>query len=108
MSAPLLEFGEERVQIAAREGPRERFGGPLVAGLESHHVPLQVGRALEVARGKQLALNDREVDLDLVEPTGVNWCMNQNDVGSSGSKAIGGVSTAVAGAIVGNQEHAAR
>jgi hypothetical protein len=38
----------------------------------------------------------------------VNWCMNQNDVGSSGSKAIGGVSTAVAGAIVGNQEHAAR
>ena len=108
MTAPLPEFGEEYVQIAASEGPLERIGGPLVAGLEGHHVPLQIGQAPEVTRCKQLALNDREVDLDLVEPTGVNRGVNQNDVGPSGSKTIGGASTAVAGAIVGNEEHAAR
>ena len=92
----------------ARKGPLEWFGDPLVAGLECHHVPRQVCQALEVVRGKQLALNDREIDLDLVEPAGVDWCMNQNDVGPSGSKAIGGASTTVAGAIVGDQEHATR
>ena len=78
------------MQVTARKGPFEWFGGPLVASLEGHDVPLQIGQALEVARGKQLALNDREVDLDLVEPTGVNRRMNQNDVGPSGTKAISG------------------
>jgi hypothetical protein len=79
----------------------------LVASLEGHHVPLQIDQALEIVRGKQLALNDREVDLDLIEPTGVNRRMNQNDAGPSGSKAVGSASTTVAGTIVGNQEHAA-
>ena len=68
------------MQVTAREGPLEWSGGPLVASLEGHHVPLQIGKALEVARGKQLALNDREVDLDLIEPTGVNRRMNQKKV----------------------------
>ena len=89
----LLEFGKEFVQITTCEGPLEWFGGPLISGLEGYHIPLQGGQALEVARGKQLALNDREVHLDLVEPTGVNRRMNQNDIGPSGSKAIGGRNT---------------
>ena len=102
-----LELDEKHVKVTAREGPLEWFGGPLVASLEGHHLPLQIGQALEVARGKQLALNDREVDLDLIEPTGVNRRMNQNDGGPSGSKAVGSASTTMAGTIVGNQEHAA-
>ena len=102
-----LELGQEYVQVTSRKCPFERFGGPLVAGLEGHHVPLQIGPALKVARGEQFALNDREVDLDLVEPTGVNRRMNQNDVGPSGAKAIGGAPATMAGAIVCNQEHAA-
>ena len=104
----LLELGQEYVQVTSRECPFERLGGPLVADLEGHHVPLQIGPALKVARGEQLALNDREVDLNLIEPTGVNRRMNQNDAGPSASKAVGSASTTAAGAIVGNQEHAAR
>jgi len=42
MIAPLLELVEENVQIAACEGPLERFGGPLIAGLEGHHIPLHI------------------------------------------------------------------
>ena len=96
-----------------REGPLERFGDPMVAGLEGYHVPRQVGQALEVARREQLALNDREVDLDLLEPrsgsrpTGVDRRMNQNDVGPSGAEAISSAPATMAGTIVGNQEHAA-
>lgn len=52
MRAPLLELSQKSMQVAAREGPLERFGGPLVAGLEGHHVLLQIGQALEVARCK--------------------------------------------------------
>src|SRR5208337_3002315 len=66
----------------------------------------QIGQTLEVARGQQLALNDREVDLDLVEPAGVHRRMDQNDVGPSGAKAICGAPATMAGAIVCNQEHA--
>jgi hypothetical protein len=51
MTAPLFEFGEECVQIAACEGPLEGFGGPLIAGLEGHHVALPVGQALEITPG---------------------------------------------------------
>src|SRR5208282_3487340 len=108
MSAPLLELGEEDVKIAACEGPLERFGGSLVAGLEGHHVTLQLGQVLEVVWGEQLTLNDREVDLDLVEPTGMNRRMDQNDVGPSCAQAVGGASATMARAVVGNQEHAAR
>ena len=96
------------MQITTREGPLERSGGPLVAGLERHHVPLQFDQTLDIARGEQLPLNDREIDFDLVERTGVNWRMNQNDVGPFGAKAISGTPTTVAGAVVGNQEDAAR
>jgi hypothetical protein len=95
------------MQITAREGPFERFGGALVAGLEGHHVPLQIGQTLEVGGGEQLALNDREIHLDLIEPTGVNRGMNQDDVGPPGAEAVSGAPSTVAGAIVCNQEHAA-
>ena len=30
------------MQVTTREGPLEWFGGPLVASLKDHHVPLQI------------------------------------------------------------------
>ena len=38
----------------------------------------------------------------------MNRRMDQNDVGPSGAKAVGSAPTAMAGTIVGNQEHATR
>ena len=58
----------------------------------------------EVTRREHLALNDREVDLDLVEPTRVKRRMHQNDVRPSGTQAISGVPAAMAGAVVCDQE----
>ncbi len=95
------------MQVAACEGPLEGFGGPLIAILERHQLAPQVGQAVEAARGQQFPLNDREVDLKLVEPTGVNRGVNQNDVGPLGVQAIGGPSATVARTVVGDQEHPA-
>ena len=96
------------MQIPTREGPVERLGGPLIASLERHQLLLQVSQALEDVGSEQLALEHRDIDLDLVKPTGVNWRVNQNDVGPSGMEAGSGASTAVAGAVVCDQEHALR
>ena len=85
------------MKVTAGKGPLEWFGGPLVASLEGHHIALQIDQGLEIAWGQQFVLHDREVDLDLVEPTGMDRRMNQNDVGPSTAKAAGSASTAVAG-----------
>ena len=84
------------MQVAACECPVEGFGGPLIAILECHQFAPQIGQAVEAARGQQFPLNDREVDLKLVEPTGVNRGVNQNDVGSLCVQTIGGPSAPMA------------
>lgn len=109
MSAPLLELGEDDVKIATREGPLDWFGSPLVARLEGRQLPLQVRQVLEVARRKQLELNDREVvDLDLIEPTGVNRRVNQNDVRPFRAEAVSGAPTTMAGSVIHGEEQAGR
>ena len=42
----------------------------------------------EIIRGERLALDDGEVDLDLVEPTGVNRAVNGDQVGIGLSEAL--------------------
>jgi len=95
------------VQVATREGPLERFGSPLIAGLKCHQSVLQAGQAVKAARREQLSLDNGELHLELVQPTGVNRGMNQNDVGPFGAKPVGGTSAAMARAVVDDQEHAA-
>ena len=95
------------MEVAACECPPERFGGALIAALEGHHLPPQIGQVRKVGRGQQLALNNREVDLDLVEPAGVNRRMDQYDIRPSGAKPPGSAPTAVTGAVIGDQEYAA-
>ena len=103
-----VELGQERVQVAAGESPLERRSRLLVMALESQEALFEFDQRGEVIWCEDFSLNDGEIDLNLIEPTGVNRRMNQNDAGPSGSKAVGSASTTVAGAIVGNQEHAAR
>ena len=74
------------MQVTAGEGPLERLGGPLIAALECDQAAFEGGEVVEVARREELALNDGEVDLDLVEPAGMNWCVNQNDIWPRGSQ----------------------
>jgi hypothetical protein len=44
----------------------------FIATLELKKTSLEFGQRLEVVGQEEFALNDREVDLDLVEPAGMN------------------------------------
>ena len=62
------ESFHELGEVAAGELPLEGFGGEFVAAFEVHQPLFDFGEVGEVVGGEHLALDDREVDLDLVEP----------------------------------------
>ena len=88
------ELGEEYVKVTASEGPLEWPCSPLIARLEGQQAPFKVGPGGKVARSEEFALDNRKVDLDLLEPrsgsrpTGVNRCMDQNDIGPLGAEPV--------------------
>ena len=104
--AAWLELGEEYVKVTASEGPLEWPCSPLIARLEGQQAPFKVGPGGKVARREEFALDDRKVDFDLVEPTGVNRRMDQNNIGPLGAEPVGRWLTPMGGTIVSDQEHA--
>jgi hypothetical protein len=78
----------------------------LVTALESHQIVFEGDEVDEVAWREELALNDREVDFDLVEPTGMDRRVDQDDVWPFGSQSSGSSLAAVGGAVVCDKEHA--
>ena len=72
--------GQEAVEIAAGELPFEGRGDLLVVLLEVEDALGDCVLGREVGRGECLALEDREVDLDLVHPAGVRGQMHQGEV----------------------------
>src|SRR5215208_4374222 len=84
----LGETREEPVEITAGELPGERLGDSLVAflkGDEAFAQDLEIG---EVVRSEDLALNHREVDLDLLEPGGMSGKVDEPQVGPRSLKAF--------------------
>ena len=67
-----------------------------------------LGQGVEIAKviGREhLALDNREVDLDLIEPVGVNRSMRKSQVTIAVSKTLDGLDTAVGRAIVDDPEN---
>ena len=56
------------MQLGAREGPAKRLGDGLVAMLKRQDVVFQRGQGREIIRRQNFALQDREIDLDLIQP----------------------------------------
>src|SRR5215218_7425885 len=69
----LLQAAQQPVQVRSGEVPVERHGSLLVAALEGQQASFDLGQVGEVVGRHDLALHDREVDLDLVQPRGVHW-----------------------------------
>ncbi len=67
---------------------------------------LEIGQTRKVIRGEDLPLNDREVDLHLVEPTGVSGGVDKDCIGPLVSEAIGGSLTPMSRAVVHDPEDA--
>jgi hypothetical protein len=66
-----LDLGEQPVEVAG-EGPVEGSCDLSVVLAEAEQSLGERVEGVEVVRGQRLALDDREVELDLVEPGGVD------------------------------------
>ena len=87
--------------------PCEGLGDVLVVLLEAQQAGLDLGEGREVVGGEHLALHDREVDLDLVEPTGMDRTMHRHEGRIGGLQATDAGGAAVRGAVVHDPEDAA-
>jgi hypothetical protein len=70
--------------------PPKRTGGLLVMVLEGQQALLEFGEGGEVIGREDLTLDDGEIDLNLVEPAGVDRGVDQHDRGPRGAQAVSG------------------
>jgi hypothetical protein len=68
------------VEVVSGEGPLERLSDLPVVVAEAEQALGQRVERVEVVRGERFALDDREVELDLVEPGGVDGQVDQAQV----------------------------
>ena len=71
------QFGEEGRKIGFGELPFEGFRRRFPVVLEVEQTFRQLVQTGEVVRREDFSLDDGEVDLDLIEPTGMDWAMDQ-------------------------------
>ena len=105
---PLLVISQslrEESQVVPGEHPLEGCSGLLVATLEGDEAVRDLGKVLEVVRGEDLALDDAEEDLDLVQPRSVNGQLDEGRVRPSVGEASAGRLAPVAAAVVDHPEH---
>jgi hypothetical protein len=74
--------------------------------LKREETLFEIGQGSEIVRGEDLSLNNREVDLNLIEPTGMSRSMDENGVGPLGAEAVGSFLTPMSGAVVHDPEDA--
>lgn len=98
------QFGE----VGASEFPLEGSSQALVVILKSEQPILHLWEGAEVVGSEDLPLDDGEVDFDLVEPTGVDRSMDQDEVGVSFLEPPEGSFAAMGGAVIHDPEHPAR
>lgn len=95
-----LDTFQEGIEIGAGEFPLEGDGDLLVILLETKEAVFKFGQRCKIVWSEDFALDDREVDLDLVEPTGVNRAMDGNHVGEGYFEAAHAAAAAMGGSVV--------
>ncbi len=78
------------MQVIARELPLEGLGQAREPLLKSEDRSVELLERFEVVRREHLSLQDGEVDLDLVEPTRVYGCVDQDQIRPLLSKPFAG------------------
>ena len=101
-----LETGQKGIEVSAGELPFERRSDLLVVLLEAQQAIFDVGKRGKVIRAEHLALDDGEVDFDLVEPTGMHRAMHRDDVAEGGLQTTDAGTATVRGAVVHGPEDA--
>src|SRR6266568_7175809 len=101
-----IESFEEAVEVVAGELPFEWLGDLLVVSSEAEEPLFDCGEVGEVVGLQHLALDDREVDLELVEPAGVDWQVDEDEILVVALEAVNRALAAVGGAVVDDPEDA--
>jgi len=94
------DLRQDSKEILAGEFPFERFSDRFIALLEIHDMRLKCRQIGKFIGCEDLSLKDREVDFDLVEPTGMDGCMDENGVTMPATQAGRGGLTPMRGPIV--------
>lgn len=84
------DAGDQRGEVAAREVALDRLGDLVVVALEGVESIDDGLQAREVVGREDFALDDREDDLDLVEPGGLEGQVHEHEVRPFGLQALGG------------------
>jgi hypothetical protein len=98
------ELFHELAEVGPSEFPFEGGGDVLIVALEAQEPVCDILQRGEVVGDEGFTLDDREIDLDLVEPAGVDWGVDQHQVGKGGLKPLQAGLSAMRGAIVHNPE----
>src|ERR1044072_2999202 len=91
---------KQAVEVGLGVAPVEGNSGLLIAALEAQQASFDLGEIDEVVGGQDLALDDGEVDLDLVEPRRMDGQMDQAQVAPLALQPLDGCLAAVGGAVV--------
>src|SRR5438128_12414954 len=102
----VAEPRQEGCEIPTGESPVERDGDLLIVMLKGKQTFLDLGQRREIIGDKDLALDDREVNLDLIQPTGMQWGVHQHHRRPLGAESVGGLLAAVSRTVVHNPEDA--
>lgn len=94
------------MKVLPSELPFEGIGDLFEVAFEVLEAPFDLFEVVEVVGGEHLALDDGEVDLDLVEPAGVNWGVDDMCVGPLPPEAVDAGLPAVDGGVVQDPEDA--
>ena len=72
----------------------------FIAFLRIHEAIRKMGKRGKIVGREHLSLDDREIDLNLIDPTGMNRGMYQKSVGPAGSDAIDCLLAAMSRAVI--------
>ena len=100
------ESAEDLVEVLASELPFEGCGDLLVAASEGEEVLFECVEVGEVVGLECFALEDGEVDLGLVEPGGVDWGVDDDQVRPGPLESVDGAFAAMGRSVVEDDEHA--
>lgn len=68
--------------------------------LEGEETLLKLGQGREIIGREDLSLNNGEIDLDLMEPTGVGRSVDEDGIGPFATQTVGGFLASMSGAVV--------
>ena len=102
-----FHFVHHLIEVGSGEFPFERRSDSLVIRLETKQPILNFLQRGEVVRCEHLSLDNGEVDLNLIQPTGVDRAVDGHDFGIGCLKTFDRGSATMGGAVVDDPKHTA-